>query len=260
MPPSPGVGVVSAGVCPSGEPRDAPAGPFASAGRPRGGARIGVRPWGGARGEVGGGGERASAGPPRLECGGVPGVDQGLRAGPRAVRPGPGRSSRGEVFGFVGPNGAGKTTTIRLLMDLIRPDRGTASILGLDSRRDSREIKRRVGYLPGELPAFPGVTRRVRDRPARGAARGCRSGPDRSPGRAAGPRPGPALPVAVARQQAEGPPGAGVHARPGGADPRRADPGPGPADAAGVPGPGGRGGRRWGHGAARPRTCWPRWS
>ena len=62
------------------------------------------------------------------------------------------------MFGFVGPNGAGKTTTIRLLMDLIRPDRGTATVLGLDSRRDSREIKRRVGYLPGELPQYPGVS------------------------------------------------------------------------------------------------------
>jgi len=63
----------------------------------------------------------------------------------------------GEVFGFIGPNGAGKTTTIRLLMDLIRPDRGTAWLLGLDSRRDSSAIKRRVGYLPGELPQFPRV-------------------------------------------------------------------------------------------------------
>ncbi|MGN6613391.1 MAG: ATP-binding cassette domain-containing protein, partial [Angustibacter sp.] len=63
----------------------------------------------------------------------------------------------GEVMGFVGPNGAGKTTTIRLLMDLIRPDRGTATVLGLDTRRDSRAIKRRVGYLPGELPQYPGV-------------------------------------------------------------------------------------------------------
>lgn len=65
---------------------------------------------------------------------------------------------RGEVFGFVGPNGAGKTTTIRLLMDLIRPDRGHARVLGLDTRRDSLAIKRRVGYLPGELPQFPGVS------------------------------------------------------------------------------------------------------
>ncbi len=63
-----------------------------------------------------------------------------------------------ETFGFIGPNGAGKTTTIRLLMDLIRPDRGTATVLGLDCRRDSVAVKRRVGYLPGELVAFPGVT------------------------------------------------------------------------------------------------------
>lgn len=65
---------------------------------------------------------------------------------------------RGEVFGFVGPNGAGKTTTIRLLMDLIRPDRGTATLLGLDCRRDTLLVKRRVGYLPGELPQYPGVS------------------------------------------------------------------------------------------------------
>jgi ABC-2 type transport system ATP-binding protein len=43
-------------------------------------------------------------------------------------------------------------------MDLIRPDAGSATLLGMDSRRDSRAIKRRVGYLPGELPQFPGVT------------------------------------------------------------------------------------------------------
>ncbi len=65
---------------------------------------------------------------------------------------------RGEAFGFIGPNGAGKTTTIRLLMDLIRADHGSATLLGLDARRDSVAIKRRVGYLPGELPRFPGVT------------------------------------------------------------------------------------------------------
>ena len=65
---------------------------------------------------------------------------------------------RGEVFGFVGENGAGKTTTIRLLMDLIRPDRGTARVLGLDARRDSLALKRRIGYLPGELPRYPGLS------------------------------------------------------------------------------------------------------
>ena len=66
--------------------------------------------------------------------------------------------ARGETFGFIGPNGAGKTTTIRLLMDLIHPDRGTATLLGMDARRDSLAIKRRVGYLPGELVQFPGVS------------------------------------------------------------------------------------------------------
>jgi ABC-2 type transport system ATP-binding protein len=66
--------------------------------------------------------------------------------------------NKGDVFGFIGSNGAGKTTTIRLLMDLIRPDRGTASVFGLDSQGDSLAVKRLVGYLPGEMPSFPGVT------------------------------------------------------------------------------------------------------
>jgi ABC-2 type transport system ATP-binding protein len=57
----------------------------------------------------------------------------------------------GEVFGFLGPNGAGKTTTIRLLLDLIRPTRGTARILGHDTQRESVEVRRITGYVPGEL-------------------------------------------------------------------------------------------------------------
>ena len=65
---------------------------------------------------------------------------------------------RGETFGFIGPNGAGKTTTIRLLMDLVRPSRGRATVLGMDAVGDSLAIKRKVGYLPGELAQFPGVT------------------------------------------------------------------------------------------------------
>jgi ABC-2 type transport system ATP-binding protein len=59
-----------------------------------------------------------------------------------------------EVFGYLGPNGAGKTTTIRLLMDMIRPTGGAAYVFGLDCRRDSVAVKRRVGYLPGDLPLF----------------------------------------------------------------------------------------------------------
>jgi ABC-2 type transport system ATP-binding protein len=58
---------------------------------------------------------------------------------------------RGEVFGFLGPNGAGKTTTIRCLLDLIRPNGGTASVLGLNPQKQSRQVRARTGYLPGEL-------------------------------------------------------------------------------------------------------------
>jgi ABC-2 type transport system ATP-binding protein len=65
---------------------------------------------------------------------------------------------KGEVFGLVGPNGAGKSTFIKLLMDIVRPTRGEASIFGLDSRKDSLELKKRIGYLPGELMQFPSVT------------------------------------------------------------------------------------------------------
>ena len=57
----------------------------------------------------------------------------------------------GKIFGFLGPNGAGKTTTLRLLLDFLRQTSGTISIFGLDSRADSVAIRRRVGYLPGEL-------------------------------------------------------------------------------------------------------------
>jgi ABC-2 type transport system ATP-binding protein len=64
----------------------------------------------------------------------------------------------GEVFGFLGPNGAGKTTTIRLLMALLRADSGTASIAGLDSWTQSLEIKRLIGYVPGEPALDPGLT------------------------------------------------------------------------------------------------------
>lgn len=65
---------------------------------------------------------------------------------------------RGEIFGYLGPNGAGKTTTIRLLLDLIRPSAGSASIFGLDIRADSVEIHRRIGFLPGELSLWEGRT------------------------------------------------------------------------------------------------------
>ena len=65
--------------------------------------------------------------------------------------------AEGEVFGYLGPNGAGKTTTIRLLMGLIHPTAGSATIFGLDCQRQAVEVKRHVGYVPGELPQFGGL-------------------------------------------------------------------------------------------------------
>lgn len=67
---------------------------------------------------------------------------------------------QGEIFGYLGPNGAGKSTTIRILMDLIRPTGGTATIFGRDVREHAVEIHRRVGYMPGELNLWPGQTGR----------------------------------------------------------------------------------------------------
>jgi ABC-2 type transport system ATP-binding protein len=69
----------------------------------------------------------------------------------RAVRDISLQVERGEIFGFLGPNGAGKTTTIRCMLDLIRPTSGTITIFGLDARRDSQTIHRRIGYLPGDV-------------------------------------------------------------------------------------------------------------
>jgi len=86
---------------------------------------------------------------------------------------------RGEILGFLGPNGAGKSTTMRLLLDLIRPTAGSATVLGRDAHDGSIEIRRRVGFLPGDFALYPkltgaavldyladlrgGVDRRVRD-------------------------------------------------------------------------------------------------
>ncbi|MGZ4438945.1 MAG: ABC transporter ATP-binding protein [Gaiellaceae bacterium] len=79
------------------------------------------------------------------------GLSKTYAGGPAALAGLDLRVERGEVFGYLGPNGAGKSTTIRLLLDLIHPTAGRASVLGLDSRRDGVEARRRTGYLPGDL-------------------------------------------------------------------------------------------------------------
>ncbi len=65
--------------------------------------------------------------------------------------------NKGEVFGFLGPNGAGKTTTIRTILDFIRRTDGEVMILGLDSHADTKRIRQRVGYLPGEFGLYDGL-------------------------------------------------------------------------------------------------------
>ena len=57
----------------------------------------------------------------------------------------------GEIFGFIGPNGAGKSTTIRTLLGLILPSSGSGKILGLDIVKDTKEIKKQIGFMPSEV-------------------------------------------------------------------------------------------------------------
>ena len=66
----------------------------------------------------------------------------------------------GEIFGFLGPNGAGKSTTIRLMLGFLKPDSGDVSLLGHDALNEDElvEIKRNVGYVPGEFSFHEGLT------------------------------------------------------------------------------------------------------
>ncbi|MEX0746131.1 MAG: ABC transporter ATP-binding protein [Phycisphaeraceae bacterium] len=68
---------------------------------------------------------------------------------------------RGGILGFIGPNGAGKTTTIKILVGLSKPSEGTATIAGADCVRDSRQIKRLVGYMPDTFGSYENM--RVRE-------------------------------------------------------------------------------------------------
>ena len=66
----------------------------------------------------------------------------------------------GEVYGYLGPNGAGKSTTIRILLDIIRPSSGSASLLGQAPRGGGSALRRRLGYLPGDFVVASGQSPR----------------------------------------------------------------------------------------------------
>jgi ABC-2 type transport system ATP-binding protein len=68
------------------------------------------------------------------------------------------RVRTGEVHGFLGPNGAGKTTAIRILLGLMRPDGGTATLLGGDPWRDATGLHRRLSYVPGDVTLWPALS------------------------------------------------------------------------------------------------------
>lgn len=66
--------------------------------------------------------------------------------------------SAGQVHGFLGPNGAGKTTATRVLLGLLRPDRGKVELLGGDPLRDAVSLHRRLAYVPGDVELWPNLT------------------------------------------------------------------------------------------------------
>ena len=65
---------------------------------------------------------------------------------------------RGEILGFLGPNGAGKSTTMKMITGFVRPDSGTALVDGIDVMKDPVAVKRKLGYLPENAPAYPEMT------------------------------------------------------------------------------------------------------
>ena len=67
---------------------------------------------------------------------------------------------RGEIFGLLGPNGAGKTTTVLMLLGLTEPSAGNVTVAGYDPRRESLQVKRRVGYLPDSVGFYGALTGR----------------------------------------------------------------------------------------------------
>lgn len=69
--------------------------------------------------------------------------------------------AEGDIFGFLGPNGAGKSTTIRSMLGMLRFEQGEIILLGMDSRKQQKEILKYTGYMPSEVAFYPGM--RARD-------------------------------------------------------------------------------------------------
>jgi ABC-2 type transport system ATP-binding protein len=67
-------------------------------------------------------------------------------------------ANKGEIVGFLGPNGAGKTTTMRILTGFMPPSEGTGRVAGFDLLTESLEVRKRVGYLPENVPLYPEMT------------------------------------------------------------------------------------------------------
>lgn len=65
---------------------------------------------------------------------------------------------RGEVFGLIGPDGAGKTSLFRIMCTLLKPDAGSVSVMGYDTVRQMKEIRRLVGYMPGRFSLYQDLT------------------------------------------------------------------------------------------------------
>ena len=65
---------------------------------------------------------------------------------------------RGEIFGFLGPNGAGKTTVMRSILDYLHIQEGTITVFGMDHHRDALKIRKRIGYVPGDLSLYENFT------------------------------------------------------------------------------------------------------